>query len=59
MAQISAPLLLPVMSVCTGMVKVDTFTSTVVWGIVLMAFLHNRAAESHEIRPKLFKKDIM
>ena len=32
---------------CTGMVKVVTHTT--VWWKVLMAFLHNRAAESHEI----------
>ena len=32
---------------CTGMVKVVTHTT--VWRKVLIAFLHNRAAESHEI----------
>ena len=32
---------------CTGMVKV--VTHTIVWWKVLMAFLHNHAAESHEI----------
>ena len=32
---------------CTGMVTVVTHTT--VWWNVLMAFLHNRAAESHEI----------
>ena len=33
---------------CTGMVTVVTHTT--VWWKVLIAFLHNRAAESHEIR---------
>ena len=32
---------------CTGMVKVVTHTT--VWWKVLIAFLHNRAAELHEI----------
>ena len=32
---------------CAGMVKVVTHTT--VWWKVLMTFLHNRAAESHEI----------
>ena len=32
---------------CTGMVKVVTHTTE--WWNVLMEFLHNRAAESHEI----------
>ena len=32
---------------CNGMVKV--ITHTIVWWKVSMAFLHNRAAESHEI----------
>ena len=33
--------------ICIGMVKVVTHTT--VWWKVLKAFLHNRAADSHEI----------
>ena len=35
------------MQMYRGLVKVVTHTT--VWGKVLMAFLHNRAADSHEI----------
>ena len=34
---------------CTGMVTVTVVTHTTVWWKVLMVFLHNRAAELHEI----------
>ena len=56
MALVSASQLLPVRSKrgakfvpckCTGMVTVVTHTT--VWWKVLMAFLHNRAPELHEI----------